>query len=541
MFRRIEKSPRAKRGFLFSGVAFGALAVWLGSPVTANASFFTVGDLIVSVEGNGSGTASGGTAATGNTGGSANTYLDNQAAPLTLYEFHTTGTNQTPVTTLTLPQSQSGNNAPVSGEYGSSSEAQLQLSADGRYLAIAGYAINAQQYNANFDQNGASLTNTGTALAQSCNTSSAALCTGNPGVTPPQVKRVIATIDGNGTVNSSTVLSDVYNTNNPRSVYSPDGKSFYISGQGSGNTGDNTGGVFYVSGLGPGHTTVPITGTDATATNSSPSNDMAQDTRTVTVYNNTLYVSVDTKQGKNSARDFIGKLGSPPATSLYDSANGPTQLNGFGTSKTGQLTINGNGNQFNSINSTTKKIDLSPAGYFFAAPNVLYVADTGFPKNDKNGDDNSTGTANIGDGGLQKWINSKLDGSGTWSLAYTLTAGLLNFVQNGALSGTTGLLGLTGVVDGNEVELFATNYTIGDTDRTYLYGITDSLNFLTASDAASEAFVVLATAPADTNFKGVAFAPAAVPTPLPAAWGLMLSGLVGGGLLARRRKAKASA
>jgi hypothetical protein len=41
-------------------------------------------------------------------------------------------------------------------------------------------------------------------------------------------------------------------------------------------------------------------------------------------------------------------------------------------------------------------------------------------------------------------------------------------------------------------------------------------------------------APADTNFKGVAFAPVNA-TPLPASWPFMLIGLVGIGLAARQR------
>ena len=497
-----EVMPRALRGrsysFWLGGVALGSFALLLAGSATANALTFTQGDLVVSVEGNGDGSASGGTAATGNTGGSANAYQDNQAAPLSLYEFTTTGAIQSPVGVLTLPQSQSGNNAPVSGEYGSSSEAQLQLSGNGRYLTIAGYAINAATYNSNFDQNGASLlpTPTGTALAQSCNTSSPSLCTGNPGVTVPQVQRVIATINANGVVDSSTTLGNVFNTNNPRSVYSPDGKSFYISGQGSGNANDTTGGVFYVPTLGPNANPTPITGTDATSTGNPPNN-LGQDTRGVQIYNNTLYVSVDTKQGSNSARDFIGTLGTAgsPPTTLANGGNGPTPLTGFGAlsgagKDTGKVTINTvgnlNGNQFNSTTTNNHNlINLSPAGFFFAAPNVLYVADTGSPKNDSNGD-TSTSKTNIGDGGLQKWINSVADGSGTWSLAYTLTVGLQDFVQNNAASGTTGLLGLTGEVVNGEVELFATNYTIGDTDQTYLYGIEDTLSFTLASQAVGE-------------------------------------------------------
>ena len=82
-----------------------------------------------------------------------------------------------------------------------------------------------------------------------------------------------------------------------------------------------------------------------------------------------------------------------------------------------------------------------------------------------------------------------------------------------------------------EVELFATNYTIGDTDQTYLYGITDVLGDLTAQ--AGESFATLETAPADTTFKGVAFAPSSA-VPEPSTWAMMLLGFVGLGFAARR-------
>lgn len=553
-----SRPVRSKPKYWLCGVAFGAIAVWLASPAVANAFEFTTGDLVVSVEGDGSNTASGGTSATGNTGADADTYIDNQAAPLTLDEFTTTGTNQTnPVATLELPQTafttSLGTNSPISGEYGSSSEAGLQLSSNGQYLTIMGYGTNAASYNQNYDVNGASLlpTPTGTALAQSCSMSSG--CGGTP-----QESRVIALIGANGGVNTTTVLNNVFNENNPRSVYanvassSSTSASFYISGQGSGNANDLTGGVFYVPGIGPNQTAVPITGTDATSTGNPPNN-IGQDTRFVTEYDNTLYVSTDTKEGTGSARDFIGTLGSPPATSLYNNASGPTQLTGFGTTKTGVMTIttgvNSNGNQFNDT-ATKNQINLSPADFFFADATTLYVADTGSPKNDKAGD-TSTSKTNIGDGGLQKWslvgytlVNGSPVG-GTWQLDYTLTSGLLDFVQNDATSGTTGLLGLTGEVVGDEVDLFATNYTIGDTDQTYLYSITDMLSDDLASEAADESFTVLATAPADTNFKGVSFAPLdeaapLTPTPLPASWTFLLIGLAGFGFIATRRRTNGS-
>ena len=110
------------------------------------------------------------------------------------------------------------------------------------------------------------------------------------------------------------------------------------------------------------------------------------------------------------------------------------------------------------------------------------------PKNDSVTNDGAIGST-LGDGGLQKWIRAS---NGNWSLAYTLAAGL-NLVGNNGTSGTTGLFGLTGyVIDGN-VQLFATNYTIGDTDQTYLYGITDLLSAL--ARPLNEAFVQLDAAP----------------------------------------------
>jgi hypothetical protein len=112
-----------------------------------------------------------------------------------------------------------------------------------------------------------------------------------------------------------------------------------------------------------------------------------------------------------------------------------------------------------------------------------------------------------------------------------LAAGL-SLVANASASGTTGLFGLTGEVVGNNVELYATNATIGDTDPTFLFGITDSLSALTKPSG--EQFTVLATAPADSNFKGVAFAPTAVPEPQ--AYALMTVGFGLLGAMARRRR-----
>jgi hypothetical protein len=423
-------------------------------------SSFMAGDLVVSVEGNGSGTGS---------------YSDNQAAPLTLAEFGVTGTQDATLSgTLELPQTASKGNYAISGEYGSSSEGSLQLSGNGQYLTIMGYDVNAQAYNSQYDVNG-----TGTALAQSQSSS---------------VSRVVALIGANGSVNTSTALTNVFSGNNPRSVYTVNGTSFLISGQGT--KGDATGGVFTAT-LGA-QTATPVTGQDSTY-KSKPS---SQDTRFVTQYNGQTYVSIDSGTGSPN-RSYIATIGSTGAL---------TPLNGMAA---GTVTLNGaNGN---SINKGSGTVNLSPENFYFANSSTLYVADSGSPKNG----------SSLGDGGLQKW---SLEGS-SWVLDYTLNAGL-NLVANSASSGTTGLLGLTGKLVGNSVELYATNYTIGDTDPTYLYGITDLLTATTAPSG--EKFTLLATAAADTNFKGVSFAPVSA-VPLPGALPLFGGAIAMVGVMARRR------
>jgi hypothetical protein len=477
-----------KTRLLISVAAVAAVSPAIAPASAQTISSFTEGDVVVSVEGNGSNTGS---------------YTDNQAAPLTLYEYGSNGTGF--VGSFQLPQTNSGANFAVSGEYGSSSEGTLQLSGNGRYLTIAGYGVNANAFNANPGSFSPDPSNK--ALGQSGSLT---------GQSYTAVPRVVALIGQNGSVNSSTALFNVFNANNPRSAYTVDGTSFYVSGQG--NYPDATGGVFYAT-LGS-HSATSITGTDAGGGTS-------QDTREVQVYNGRLYVSSDSKKGSTN-RDYIGTLGPQGTlpTSVANGGNGPAQLPGFGNSGgTGKITVTAaNANNVNAgLVGQNKTVNLSPENYFFANADTLYVADSGAPKN-------TSGDSPLGDGGLQKWTLS----GGTWTLDYTLSAGL-NLVANSGTSGSTGLYGLTGkdiTVDGvQEVELFATNYTIGDTDQTYLYGITDVLGDLAAQ--AGESFDLLETAPADTTFKGVAFAPA--PVPEPSTWAMMALGFVGLGFAGRRR------
>jgi hypothetical protein len=458
----------------------------MGSSKSASAQtpFFTPGNLVVVVSGCG---LQGGTCSPA--------YADNAGTPLSLFQYKPTGTTSaTYVNTFVLPQVGSGANLPVSAEYGSSSEGTLSLSGAGQYLTVMGYGINAATYNANPATYG-TLASKPTALAQSGSLT---------GQSYTPVARVVALVDANGNVNSTTGVFNVFNLNNPRSVYTADGVNAYISGQGAGS--DPTGGVFYTPLGAINNAPTPITGLDTTSFTYS------QDTRTVQIYNGTLYVSVDTKEGSNNARSFIGTLGTPPATSLYSPAaghtgggNGPTQIASSTNANTTQLSSTSKvlltASETNGINATGQQINLSPVGYFFANAYTLYVADSGNPKQ-------NSASSLLGDGGLQKWVNTKTDGTGTWQLQYTFAAGL-NLVANPSAvpantSGTTGLYAVTGVVSGPSVYLYVTNATIGDQDQTYLYGITDTL---AATTKPAVSFTLLATAPANSNFKGVSFAP----------------------------------
>ena len=188
---------------------------------------------------------------------------------------------------------------------------------------------------------------------------------------------------------------------------------------------------------------------------------------------------------------------------------------------------------------------LSPEEFFFANPATMYVADSGQPKN------GSANAAALGDGGLQKWVNSKPDGTGTWSLEYTLSNGLKlvnNANANSATptaAGVTGLFGLTGEVVGGQVELFATSYGLNELSSSFLYEITDTLSDTTLTQASGESFTQLFSAPSDELIRGVSFAPTGsndplTPTPLPASWTFMLIGLAGFGWVTLRRKPNAA-
>ena len=408
---------------------------------------FTPGDLVVSVYGDGDGSG---------------TYTDNQAGPIVLQDYSTSGVAGG---SLVLPQTTTVVNGvtenAISGEYGSSSEGTLQLSADGQSLTIAGYGVNAKTYNAAEAASGSNAYGNA-ALAQSTSLTSQTTYT--------PVARVIADVNANGTVDTSTALFNVFNTNNPRSVATVNGTSFYVAGQGV--KGDTTQGVFLAQDGASG----------ATAINTS------DDARIAELSNGQLYVSQDSKQPSTGGTSNISTVGTGQPTGNATEAALP------GISQSVAL----NGTNGNNVNASTGTVNISPENFYFANSTTLYVADGGAPKQ-----------GGAGDGGLQKWslVNN------TWKLDYTLSSGLaLQQANANATAATasysTGLIGLTGQVNANgTVSLYATTEPDFDTNSTYLVGITDTLANTTAAQSSGESFSTLATAAPDTVIRGVAFAP----------------------------------
>jgi len=492
------------------------------SPLT----YFAAGDLIVST-----------VSLQPSASGAPNFALDT-ASPITLTELQlgAGGTTATGVAQLTLPQTQNGANSPISGEYGSASEGVLQLSANGKYLTIMGYGVNADTFN--------------TAPSTVYGTTALGQTTSLTGQSATTVPRVVALIGANGSVDTTTALTGVFNLNNPRSAATVDGSAFYVSGQGV--KGDGTGGVFYAL---KGATTATPINANTTIPSGNPNglaNPLtATETRVVEIVNNgggnTLYVSRDygasgTPNDATDIRTLTNSTGGLPTSASGLVANRviPGNTNSSG-GNTGSIDVtNATDNGVNHARNGQAPghtgntfVYLSPEQFFFANPYTLYIADSGSPKNGAN-------AAGLGEGGLQKWVNSAPDGSGTWTLEYDMVDGLSLTAQSNANSGTptapgiTGLFGLAGEdvnVNGvQEAELFVTTYGLNELSPSALYEATDIIGNTNYTVGDGEAFNLLFSSPTGTLIRGVSFAPIPEPSAL-AIFGGGLLGLFGLGLM----------
>jgi hypothetical protein len=413
-------------------------AIWLVSlcPHNARAQMFKAGDLVVV-----------------SYGSSSVTSVDGQPTPITLIEFSPSGGAM--VSSYTLPTADGiggSANLGIVGEYGSSSEGNIQPSADGRFLTLGGYGATASANGIQAATDAAN--NSSFALGTAYSVQTIAL--GQSADT--DVPRIAERIDVNGSVDSSTALYDLFNTNNPRSVFSNDGTSVYISGQGDGLSADE--GIFYAP---VGLNTSTSSGTPTGIYNS-------VDTRFVTGFGANLYFSVDKKAVITGVFGFPG---------FPTSGASPTRITAANNGLTGSSQVN-----------------YSPEGFFFANATTLYVADTGQPKN-------KTSPAS-GGGGIQKWVLS----GGTWSLQYIFNNPSAFISRNSApraSSGETGFEAITGQVEGGTVTLYAVSYTAADDEANGLYKIADVLS-ATTNPGTVPTEIESAPGSGGIVFKGVAIA-----------------------------------
>ncbi|MBL8756192.1 MAG: hypothetical protein JNK15_23055 [Planctomycetes bacterium] len=134
--------------------------------------------------------------------------LSNASTPTFVDEYTQSGTL---VQSIALPTAASGLNQPFTNSGTATSEGFLNVSDNGQYLVLGGYAVAPGLLG----------------VATSAN---------------PTVGRVIGRIDLLGNVDTSTVLGDAYSTRNIRSVASTDGQNFWMTGSSEG--------IRYVAGLG---------------------------------------------------------------------------------------------------------------------------------------------------------------------------------------------------------------------------------------------------------------------------------------------------
>jgi hypothetical protein len=312
--------------------------------------------------------------------------------------FAWNGSSATVGAPIALPVTSTGAQHAITESGTATSESELALSADGRYLTLGGYAAAV-----------------GTAKVNS--TTSAA----SP--------RVIARIDGAGNIDTSTALTDAFSTSNFRGVVSDDGTRFWATGDGGSvaSGSDKNAGVVYAATLGA---------TSSTALESSNLNSGPKQGRAVTIAGGNLYFTTGSSPGPGV---FQLGPGLPTATATITKLNSEADPYGVVVLHTG------------------------PTG---TAPDTMYVAD---------------GTA----GGIFKYT---LAGS-TWT-------------ASGSVAGPP-LEGLAGRVEGASVALYATTAD-GGTGGNRVLALTDASGF---GNPIAGTFATVATAPLNTAYKGIAFAP----------------------------------
>lgn len=319
---------------------------------------------------------------------------DGSSAPTTagtalfLDEFTVGGTG---VQSISMPTSSVGANRAITHNGTSTAALGLTRSGNGQFLFLGGY-----------DATPGTVVNNTDATA---------------------MNRVVARVDANGNIDTTTALSDAYSTGTAgiRGVYSLDGSGFWLAGNGS----STTSGIRYAT-LGASTSTSVV---------------QTPNTRVVSVWNGQLYASTMTSTFRG-----VNTVGTGLPTGTGEAF---TLLNGFDPSSTAPQ---------------------DAYDFYFADATTLYVAD------------NRTAASG---GGIQKWT----DVGGTWTYQYSLN------------DGTQGIRRFAAVTAAGITTFYATTATTSTTASNQLIVISDL--------GAGSSSTLLATSPANTIFRGVAWTPEA--------------------------------
>jgi hypothetical protein len=432
------------------------------------------------------------------------------------------------ISSLDVPSQQAGADRinGMIGSFSSKSEDALNLSTDGRYVTLMGYRA---------PENTIDVSNSNT-----------------PGVVDPTnpvlsaFYRVVARVDAHG--HFRFTLTNAYSGNNGRAaILNNSGSNDLIYTSGNAGNGSNPQPTGVILGAGtqimtaskqpeaeqnPGLPT-PV-GSFSITELGNKADKVGKDTnfRGLTIFNNVVYLTKGSGGNGINTVYFIDTTGSAcpkgvgvpqPSASLPTApiAYNASVLTTQGVTPYNMCVLAG----FPTV--LAKNPTAFPFGLWFANATTLYVADEGTGTNTYDSTQNLyTGATTQNSGGLQKWVFNSA--SGSWQLAYTLTAGLnlgVPYTIAGYPTGdnaatnlpwspaTDGLRNITGRVnrDGT-VTIWAITSTVsgnGDqgADPNKLVAITDKLS--ASALPGDESFKTLRTAGFGEALRGVSFTPEA--------------------------------